>query len=189
MKKIMKMAAMIGLLVIGGAGVYALTQYFMMQSITSEFTKKHIFTFDLSTGLTPEEIGPGDAFHVRPTVYNDATEGMYVFISLDIPLASDKSLYSYQVNDDSWMMVEEEGGTVVYAYASNEAMIPLQLGESTTALTEQMSMINISNADYAAIEDINFTVTGYGIGTEEISTDPEEAWSYCKEIGESKQSS
>ena len=45
MKKIMKIAAMIGLLVIGGAGVYALTQYYLTKSITSEFTKKHIFTF------------------------------------------------------------------------------------------------------------------------------------------------
>ena len=52
-----------------------------------------------------------------------------------------------------------------------------------------MSMIDISNADYAAIEDINFTITGYGIGTEEVATDPNEAWVYCKAIGESIQGS
>ena len=61
--------------------------------------------------------------------------------------------------------------------------------DTTTALTDQMSMRDISNADYAAIEDINLTITGYGIGTEEVATDPNEAWVYCKAIGESIQSS
>ena len=87
------------------------------------------------------------------------------------------------------MFLEEAGGTVVYAYASNGIMTPLSLGDTTPALTDQMSMINISNADYAAIDDINFTITGYGIGTEEGTTDPNEAWVYCKEIGELRQSS
>ena len=189
MKKIMKIAVMIGLLVIGGAGVYAMTRYYLAKSVKSEFTKKHIFTFDLSTGLTPEEIGPGDSFRVNPTVHNDATEEMYVFLSFDMPLVSETVLYSYEIDNDSWIMVEEAGGTVVYAYASNGIMIPLSLGDTTPALTDQMSMINISNADYAAIDDINFTITGYGIGTEEVTTDPNEAWVYCKEIGELRQSS
>lgn len=189
MKKIMKIAVMIGLLVIGGAGVYAMTRYYMAKSVSSEFTKKHIFTFDLSTELTPEEIGPGDSFRVNPTVYNDATEEMYVFLSLDMPLVSETALYSYEINDDSWIMVEEAGGTVVYAYASNETMTPLPSGDTTTALTDQMSMIDIRNAEYAAIDDINFSITGYGIGTEEVATDPNEAWVYCKAIGESIQRS
>lgn len=189
MKKIMKIAVMIGLLVIGGAGVYAMTRYYLAKSVTSEFSKKHIFTFDLSTELTPEEIGPGDSFRVNPTVYNDATEEMYIFLSLDMPLVSETALYSYETNDDSWIMVEEAGGTVVYAYASNETMTPLPSGDTTTALTDQMSMIDIRNAEYAAIDDINFSITGYGIGTEEVTTDPKEAWVYCKAIGESIQSS
>lgn len=189
MKKIMKIAVMIGLLVIGGAGVYAMTRYYLAKSVTSEFTKKHIFTFDLSTELTPEEIGPGDSFRVNPTVYNDATEEMYVFLSLDMPLVSETALYSYEIDNDSWIMVEKAGGTVVYAYASNETMTPLPSGDTTTALTDQMSMRDISNADYAAIEDINFTITGYGMGTEEVITDPNEAWVYCKAIGESIQRS
>lgn len=189
MKRIMKIAVMIGLLVIGGAGVYAMTRYYLAKSVRSEFTKKHIFTFDLSTELTPEEIGPRDSFRVNPTVYNDATEEMYVFLSLDMPLVSETVLYSYEINDDSWIMVEEAGGTVVYAYASNDIMTPLSLGEITTALTDQMSMRDISNAEYAAIEDINLTITGYGIGTEEVTIDPNDAWDYCKAIGESIQSS
>lgn len=189
MKRIMKIAVMIGLLVIGGAGVYALTQYYLTKSIKSEFTKKHIFTFDLSTGLTPEEIGPRDSFYVNPSVYNDSTEEMYVFLSLDMPLVSEIALYSYEIDNESWIMVEEAGGTVVYAYASNGIMTPLQPGDTTIALTDQMSMLDISNAEYAVIDDINLTITGYGMGTEDVPTDPNDAWVYCKAIGESIQSS
>ena len=36
---------------------------------------------------------------------------------------------------------------------------------------------------YAGIDDINVTITGYAIGTEDISTDPIEAWNQHKEIG------
>ena len=100
MKKIMKIAVMIGLLVIGGAGVYAMTRYYLAKSVKSEFTKKHIFTFDLSTGLTPEEIGPGDSFRVNPTVHNDATEEIYAFISLEMPRTADVFLYEYEVDED-----------------------------------------------------------------------------------------
>lgn len=46
-----------------------------------------------------------------------------------------------------------------------------------------MTMQLISNAEYAAIDDINFTITGYAIGTEDVSTNPAEAWEQCKLIG------
>ena len=181
MKKIMKIAVMIGLLVIGGAGVYAMTRYYLAKSVKSEFTKKHIFTFDLSTGLTPEEIGPGDSFHVNPTVYNDATEEMYVFIQVVMPTTADGALYSFDV-DGEWTLVENANGTVVYAYGNTE-MAVLCPGESTSALTSQMTMQQISNAEYAWIDDVNITVTGYAIGIEDVSTNPIDAWNECKEIG------
>ena len=62
-------------------------------------------------------------------------------------------------------------------------MTALQPGESTSALTEQMTMDEISNAEYAAIDDINITITGYAIGTENMSTNPIESWNQCMEIG------
>lgn len=74
------------------------------------------------------------------------------------------------------------GGTVVYAYGSAE-MTALSPGESTSALISRMTMSEISNAEYAAIEDINVTITGYAIGTEGIDGNPSEAWNQCKLIG------
>lgn len=67
----------------------------------------------------------------------------------------------------------------MYAYGSEE-MTTLAPGESTTALTEQMTMKSITNAEYAGIDDINITITGYAIGTEDVATNPKDAWTYCK---------
>lgn len=59
---------------------YAITNLFLTKSQTSEFSKKQIFQFDLNTGMSSGEIGPGDSFSVSPVIINDATEEMYVFI-------------------------------------------------------------------------------------------------------------
>ena len=56
-------------------------------------------------------------------------------------------LYTFDV-DDQWILIESAGGTAVYAYGNPE-MIVLYPGESTTALTNQMVMRAISNADFA----------------------------------------
>ena len=56
-------------------------------------------------------------------------------------------------------------------------------GESTIALTNQMTMQSIPNAEYAAVDNINITITGYAIGTEDVSTNPTDAWNECKTIG------
>ena len=67
----------------------------------------------------------------------------------------------------------------MHAYGS-EDMTTLAPGESTTALTEQMTMKSITNAEYAGIDDINITITGYAIGTEGVETNPQDAWKHCK---------
>ena len=87
---------------------------------------------------------------------------------------SGEKLYEFGLNS-SWVEVEDG----VYAYGS-ENMTTLAPGESTTALTEQMTMKSITNAEYAGIGDINITITGYAIGTEGVATNPQEAWTYCK---------
>ena len=168
---------------------YAITNLFFTNSETSEFSKKQIFRFNLDTGISSGEIGPGDSFSVSPVIYNDATEEMYVFLEIQMPEYTDSSLsepgdsllYTYEVNEE-WTLVESGNGTVVYAYGSAD-MTALQPGESTSALTTQMIMKSITNAEYAAIDDINITITGYAMGTEGMSTIPTDAWNECKTIG------
>lgn len=94
---------------------------------------------------------------------------------------ADSLFYTYDVNGD-WTLVENGTGTAVYAYAGAD-MTVLQPSESTTALTNQMTMRSITNAEYAAIDDINISITGYAMGTEEMSTNPTDAWSECETIG------
>ena len=160
---------------------YAITSLFFTKSETSNLSKKTVFQFDLTTEMTEAKVGPGDSFSVRPEIFNDATEEMYVFIQVDMPTTVDGRLYSFDVGDE-WTLVESNNGTLVYAYGDTEMSV-LCPGDSTSALTSQMTMQLISNADYAGIDDINITITGYAIGTEDVSTNPTDAWNECKAIG------
>lgn len=128
------------------------------------------------------EVGPGDSFSVRPVIFNDATEEMYAFVEIKMPTIDDRFLYTFDT-DNEWTIVENRFGTVVYAYGSSTDMTVLSPGESTVALTNQMTMQSISNAEYAAVDDINFTITGYAIGIKDVSTNPTDAWNECKTIG------
>ena len=160
---------------------YAITNLFFTQGTTTGFTKKVVFQFDLDVGMSTGAVGPGDSISVNPVVTNSATEEMYVFVKIQMPEWDGSPLYTYCV-DEAWTLVESEGGAVVYAYADPEMRI-LSPGDSTIALTNQMNMRSISNAEYAAIDNINITITGYAVGIEEVSTNPAEAWNECKAIG------
>ena len=74
----------VGILFGSALVAYAITSLLFTQSQTSSFQKKTIFRFNLSTGLTSGEIGPGDSFSTSPLIYNDATEDMYVFIKVEM---------------------------------------------------------------------------------------------------------
>lgn len=180
-KRIVTTGLWIGIFIATVIVAYAVTNLFFMKSQTSEFSKKQIFQFDLDTGLSSGEVGPGDSFSVSPVIFNDATEEMYVFIQVDMPETDNGMLYSFDADSD-WCFLSEDGGTVVYAYGNSE-MTALQPGESTSALTSRMTMSEVSNAEYAAIDDINITITGYAMGTEDMSTNPIESWNQCMEIG------
>ena len=127
----------------------------------------------MSAGNQPGEIGPGDSFPTSPTVYNDATEEMYVFITV-----SDGCLYEFVVGD-GWVEVEDG----VYAYGG-EGMVALQPGESNSPLTSEMTMREISRAEFAELSDISIKITGCAIGTEDVSAVHSGAWEVCKSIGQ-----
>lgn len=181
-KKLVKAVIVCGVLVLTTVIAYAITTLFFTKSVTSQLSKKMVFQFDLETDMTATEVGPGESFDVKPVVTSDATEAMYVFIQVDMPETFDGALYTFEVHPD-WIPVGDSDGRIVYAYAGSE-MTPLQPGDSTSALTEQMTMKSISNAEYAGVDDINISITGYAIGTEDVSADPQEAWEQCKAIGE-----
>ena len=170
---------------------YAITSLFVSQSVTSHLSKKQIFQIVLDDNIGNSEVGPGDSFPVSPVVFNDATEEMYVFVQIQMPASSgtsqqqpeDSLIYTFIAGAD-WTFVESDHESVVYAYTSgNDGMTPLQPGEKTSALTTQMTMRSITNAEYAAIDDINIKITCYAVGTDGVSTNPSDAWNECKTIG------
>ena len=182
-KKAIRIGSFIGILFGATIIAHAVTQLFTSKTVTSNLTKKTIFEINLNDGLQAAQVGPGESFMISPSVTNDATEDMYVFIKAEAPDYNTGSLYTYTV-DESWTLVEDNAGTKVYAYASDNTMITLSPGDTTTDLTSQMTMQSITNAEYAVYMDINVTITGYAIGTDGVSTDPAIAWSDCKVIGE-----
>lgn len=65
MKRIAKAGMAVGILFGSAFVAYAITSLLFTQSQTSSFQKKTIFRFNLSTGLTSGEIGPGDLFSTK----------------------------------------------------------------------------------------------------------------------------
>ena len=83
-----------------------------------------------------------------------------MFVAVDTPSLENESIYEYIVGDD-WVLVESTAERQVYAYGSSDTLTTLALAESTSPMTTQMTMKNISSADYAGFDDINVTITGY----------------------------
>ncbi len=159
---------------------YGVVSLFYTQAVRSDFRKKQIFEFDLNADMQPLEIGPGDSFMVEPVIDNTATEEMYVFIEVDMPTYEEESLYDFTPSDN-WTKIEEEPGREVYAYGTDE-MIALQPGESTDALTYEMSMLDITNAEFSGYEDINLTIRGYGIDVVDGNAGLDAAWGSFKDL-------
>lgn len=69
-----------------------------------------MFQFNLTINMAAIEVGSGDSFDVKPVVYNDATEEMYVFIQVDVPTTADGTLTGYPIDTDhnqTWFVVED----------------------------------------------------------------------------------
>ena len=113
--KVAKAGMAVGIFLGVAIVTYAIMNLFVSKSVTTSFTKKQIFRFDFNTGLNGGEVGLGDSFSVNSFIYNDATEDMFVFIGIKMPLVWTTSLYLFTPSDD-WCVVESDGGVVVYAY-------------------------------------------------------------------------
>jgi hypothetical protein len=66
----------------------------------------------------------------------------------------------------------------VFVYGGDEMTI-FYHEETTDAMADRIMMKEISNGAYAAIDDINVTIIGYGIDTESTYSSIEEAWVGC----------
>lgn len=106
-KKAVRIGVACGILLGATMIVYAITSLFFTNSETSKLNKKTVFQFNLTTDMSATEVGPGDSFDVKPVVYSDATEEMYVFIQVDMPTTVDGALFLFDTDND-WCVVCED---------------------------------------------------------------------------------
>lgn len=159
---------------------HAATRLFYSRNVVFEIPKKHVFEFDLNVDAVPTEMGSGDSMDVSPVIENTSTEEMYVFIEVDAPDVNGEPLYALDANEE-WRLIEMKTNCYVYAYG-NEQMTVLHPRETTIELTSKITMKNISNADYAYVDNINISFYGYGIDTNGVVSDPESVWNECKAL-------
>lgn len=157
---------------------YAVTTlFFKGKPQTSDYSKKTYFQFAGDGFFTASgEVGPGESKSINPVISSNATVDMYVFIRVEMPQYGSSGLY--ELNTGSGWSVEEAqvlGDKFIAVYRYDDVVAP---GASTTALGSNLTMINMSLADYADLTDINVTMTGYACGAEEESL--EAAWDSIK---------
>ena len=156
---------------------YAITSHFYRSDgERSDFDPGTIFEFEMNDVFTEDgEILPGGSKSINPVITSGATEDMYCFIRVVMPLAPSGESGLYNLNVDSNWESEDaraENGQWVEVYRYGEALTP---GASTTPLATQMTMLDMSLAEFAGLGDLNVEMTGYSCGTDD--TDITEAWS------------
>lgn len=157
---------------------YAVTTlFFKGETQTSDYSKKTYFEFAGDGFFTASgEVGPGESMSINPVITSEATVDMYVFIRVEMPEYNRGALYSLDLNS-GWSLVESgsSSGKYIAVYRYDDVVAP---GASTTALGSSLTMVDMSLADYAALSDINVTMTGYACGAEDESLDT--AWDSIK---------
>ena len=102
---------------------------------------------------------------------------MYVFIKVEMPSYSSGGLYDLTVND-GWSLVESEvvdnKWIEVYRYDTE-----LKPDRSTTVLANKLAMVNMTLAEFAEIEEIDVSMTGFACRTADVAG-IDEAWDYIK---------
>lgn len=154
---------------------YAVTSlFFASPTQTSEYEKRTYFEFVMNDVFTSSgEVGPGESMAVNPTLSSNASVDMYCFIRVEMPAYGESGLYEIEPGSD-WSVqearVEVDRWIAVYRYDS--ALTP---GASTTALTSNLTMVDMSRAEYSEVSDLNVSMTGYACGTEDLELG--DAWS------------
>ena len=168
----------LAILMTTGVVAYAITTlFFKGETQTSDYSKKTYFEF-AGDGFFTESgvVGPGESMSINPVITSEATVDMYVFIRVEMPGYNDAGLYNINLSSD-WSFVEgsstDDRYIAVYRY--DYALTP---GASASALADKLTMVDMSMADYAGLDDINVIMTGYACGTENENL--ETAWDSIK---------
>lgn len=162
--------------------VYAAITFISTEPQTSNFIKREYFEMSGSEFFVEDgEIGPGESRGIDPVITSVASVDMYVFIRVEMPVFDEAGLYTL-APDENWTLVDgyEVNGQWIEVYGYNEALKP---EASTTALANELTMVDMSLSEYAQITDMDVSMTGYGCKTVDedgIDIDIETAWELIK---------
>ena len=157
---------------------YALVTYITTMTQSSSFTKKEYFEMSGSEIFSESSaVGPGEKVSINPMITSMSSVDMYVFIRVEMPVFNDAGLYELNV-DTGWSMVEigESNDTWVEVYRYDTELKPDQ---STTVLSNTITMVNMTLAEFAEIEEIDVSMTGFACRTADVAG-IDEAWDYIK---------
>lgn len=140
-----------------------------------------------------ENITPGETVAKDPEIVNNGTVDAYVYLSVSVPKGEytfiddvtgatiegvNTKLFEYDYNDTNWKefaYVEGETEDTIYYYYDGI----LEAGDTTEALFEEVSLIDLVSGSGAEGQELNIIINGFGIQSNfddsEIDT-PVEAW-------------
>ena len=117
---------------------------------------------------------PGDSMTISPALTNDGNVPMYMFIRVEMPVYGAAGLYEIE---SSWDLIESgtnDDGVWVEVYRYGE----LDPDQTTSALADHMTMVDMPNADFTRLADLNVSMEGFGCATDGVSLDG--AWGRIK---------
>lgn len=157
--------------------VYAVITFISTQTFKTRFSKEQYFDLGTAPLITNDDvIGIGESVSIDPVLTSDASVDMYVFIRVEMPVFKGDGLYDINV-DSSWTLVESGtvDGSWVEVYQFNDVLGPMQ---STVALGDTMTMVDMNKAEFAELSEIDVSMTGYACKVSDTSS--EEAWEFIK---------
>ena len=121
------------------------------------------------------DMKPGDSLSINPTLTNDGSVYMYMFMRVEMPMYDTSGLFEIN-NGDDWELIKGEidpndPSQWIEVYRYNQTLPPDQ---TTIALADKMTLKKISNYEFANMPDLEVAMTGYGCAVSEATEDT--AW-------------
>ena len=177
LQRLTTITSFIGISLAIGILAFALSRLFDTKVIDVEMGKGRTLTVNIVDTVPKRDLVPGDEVTVNPTVSNDGTEVMYLYVRFDCSTYTNPSnssvepIYSFSPDESvssSWYHVPSstgEEGQIIMAYGAESEMTPVAHGESVS-LPGKLTLV-MDNDSFNGIdaEGLDFKIVGCGIDT------------------------
>ena len=178
-----QVAIAFSLFLVSGVVVYAAISSLLSQSWTSNLNKGDLFEMELRQPTVTGTVTPGTSITVNPVVVNKGTKDALAYIRVTVPGIPDSSgtssipAYEYTVGND-WVLVEGSEGSCERVYGYSTVLGSL---EETSALTDELVMVNMDTADFIGLSSVDFSFVGYLADCETYGRNVVEGWSLIRD--------